>query len=153
MGGERAPGAATFEELLDLLYATISFPPGGRPDWESERRLMAPQAQLTRLTDDLIESFDVAGYQADFEAKLAAGWLPAGLDEREIARRVDRFGDVAHAWSTYEARSAPGAPVLFRGINSIQARRRDGRWQVVSILWFRESERTPIPAEYLPPSS
>ena len=41
--------------------------------------------------------------------------------EIEIARRIDLFGNVAHVWSAYEARTAlDDAKPERRGINSIQ---------------------------------
>lgn len=59
--------------------------------------------------------------------------------EIEIDQRVERFGQVAHLWSRYEARSAPDAPQLLkRGANSIQLFHDGSRWRVVSTLWDNE---------------
>ena len=72
-----------------------------------------------------------------------------GFIEREIARRTEQYGDIAHVFSTYEAREREGGPVIMRGINSFQLVRHAGRWWVVSIMWQSESSQTPIPAGYL----
>jgi hypothetical protein len=74
-----------------------------------------------------------------------------GFFEREIARRVERFGAIAHVFSTYESRRAETDPQPFaRGINSIQLFFDGQRWWVVTIFWDSERPNQPIPAEYLP---
>ncbi len=74
-----------------------------------------------------------------------------GFFEQEIARRVERFGAVAHVFSTYESRHAQSDPQPFtRGINSIQLFFDTKRWWVVTIYWDSERPGLAIPAAYLP---
>jgi hypothetical protein len=74
-----------------------------------------------------------------------------GFFEQEIARKADTFGDIAHVFSTYEARKAADDKEPFlRGINSIQLVKQGGRWWVLQILWEQEQDAGAIPAEYLP---
>lgn len=72
-----------------------------------------------------------------------------GFDEREISRKVEKFGAVYHVWSTYESRNEPGGPVIDRGINSIELFNDGNRFWILG--WFYDGERkdNPIPAEYL----
>ena len=70
--------------------------------------------------------------------------------ESEISRKVDVFGSIAHAFSTYETRREPDAIPVARGINSLQAMHDDKGWRIVSIFWMGESDRNPIPEQYLP---
>ena len=75
-----------------------------------------------------------------------------GFFEREAHRRLERFGAVAHVFSTYESRHAAGdAEPFARGINSIQLFHDGARWWVVTIFWDSEHPDQPIPADYLPP--
>jgi hypothetical protein len=61
--------------------------------------------------------------------------------EIEIGQRIERFGQVAHVWSLYEARPAPGSPTLLkRGANSIQLYNDGARWWIVSTVWDNERE-------------
>jgi hypothetical protein len=77
-----------------------------------------------------------------------------GFYEWEVARTAERFGNVAHAMSTYETRwSADDAEPFMRGINSIQLLEQGGRWWVVTIFWDNEGPDKPIPDRYLPKSS
>jgi hypothetical protein len=74
-----------------------------------------------------------------------------GFFEREIHRRVERFGAVAQVFSTYESRlAAADAEPFARGINSIELFHEGARWWVVTIFWDSERPDRPIPADYLP---
>jgi hypothetical protein len=73
-----------------------------------------------------------------------------GFFETEIARQVEQYGGVVHAFSTYESRHKAEDPAPFvRGINSIQLFNDGQRWWVVTILWEGERPDNPIPQKYL----
>ena len=58
-----------------------------------------------------------------------------------MAREVERFGGIAHVWSTYEGFKAKDAAVPFvRGINTIQLMQDGARWWILSIGWDAERE-------------
>jgi hypothetical protein len=71
-----------------------------------------------------------------------------GFFESEIHRRVERFGAVAHVFSTYESRHARDEKPFVRGINSIQLVRDGKRWWIASVVWDTERPDNPIPADY-----
>ena len=141
---------ATIEGIMDGLYEAISFTEPAAIDWARVRSHMAPDAQLIRVLPGSLERMTIETWIDGFRALIAGGSLPT-FWEGEIARRIDRLGDIAHFLSTYEARPRRDDPrVLWRGINSVQLYRRDERWWVSSILWTRESDEARIPPEYLP---
>jgi len=72
-----------------------------------------------------------------------------GFDEKEISRKVEKFGAIYHVWSTYESRNEAGGLVIERGINSIELFNDGTRFWILG--WFYDGERkdNPIPAEYL----
>ncbi|PYS40548.1 MAG: hypothetical protein DMF71_13055, partial [Acidobacteria bacterium] len=73
-----------------------------------------------------------------------------GFFEREVSRRVEKFGNIAHVFSTYESRhKLDDAKPFARGINSIQLMNDGSRWWIVTIFWQSEDEKNPLPAEYL----
>jgi hypothetical protein len=73
-----------------------------------------------------------------------------GFYEKEIERRTEQFGQIAHVWSTYESRHSPDDPEPFmRGINSIQLFNDGSRWWIVNIYWQQETPTDPIPPAYL----
>jgi len=140
----------TIEGVVRGLYEAISFRDPAAIDWARVRSHMAPDAQLIRVLPGSIERMTIDSWIDGFRALIENGTLPT-FWEGEIARRIDRLGDIAQVFSTYEARPRREDPrVLWRGINSVQLYRRDGRWWVSSILWTRESEAARIPPEYLP---
>ena len=147
----RSEDVSSIDAIIAALYDVISGPPGGR-DWDRLRSLYIPEARLiptgTRPNGESgLRVLDVDGYIASASALFAE----KGFFEREIARRTERFGNVAHAFSTYEARWNEDDPEPFtRGVNSIQLLERDGRWWVVTVFWDNESAEKPIPERYLP---
>ena len=60
--------------------------------------------------------------------------------EVETSRRIDLFGNMAHVWSNYEARTSLHDEIPERrGINSIQLfRDPDEGWRIVSMIWDNE---------------
>ena len=85
-----------------------------------------------------------------FIARVEPFFQENGFYEKEIARRTEQFGNIAHVWSTYESRHHEDDPEPFmRGINSVQLFNDGKRWWIVSIYWQQESADAPIPEKYL----
>jgi hypothetical protein len=72
----------------------------------------------------------------------------AVLEEEQLKYHIERYGNLAHLWSSY-ALYSDGKQVA-RGINSIQAIKEAGGWRVTSIIVQAESATAPLPKEYLP---
>lgn len=70
------------------------------------------------------------------------------LEEKQLRFRIERYGNIAHLWSSYRLQS-DGKQVA-RGINSIQAIKEAGGWRVTGIMVQAESVTVPLPKEYLP---
>jgi hypothetical protein len=145
---------ASIEAIIAAAYESISGAAGEKRDWDRERSLYFPGARLIptamKAGDSAAERapliLDIEGYIARVEPYFSHN----GFYEKEIARRVERFGDIAHIWSTYESRHNENDPEPFmRGINSIQLFNDGERWWIVTIYWQHESVGTPIPKQYL----
>jgi hypothetical protein len=144
----------SIDVIIAAAYDVISGPAGKRRDWDRERSLFFPGARLIptavvagRNDVDLApQILDVEGYIARVEPLFEK----KGFYEKEVARRVDQFGQIAHVWSTYESRHDPNdAAPFMRGINSIQLFNDGSRWWILSIYWQHESPQHPIPEKYL----
>ena len=70
------------------------------------------------------------------------------LEEKQLKFHIERYGNLAHLWSSYALRS-DGKQVA-RGINSIQAIKEAGGWRVTGIMLQAESAIAPLPKKYLP---
>ena len=148
----RAEDVRSIDAILAGLYGTISGPAGPR-DWDRLRGLCLPGARLIpcRQGAEGTAAARVLTLEEFIKASEPA-LRQRGFFEREIHRRVERFGAVAHVFSTYESRHAAGdAEPFARGINSIQLFHDGARWWVVTIFWDSERPDQPIPADYLPP--
>lgn len=145
---------ASIDAIITAAYDVISGPAGKKRDWARERSLFFPGARLIptaveagRNDGDLApQMLDVENYIARVEPLIEK----KGFYEKEIARRVEQFGQIAHVWSTYESRHDPSDPKPFmRGINSIQLFHDGKRWWIVSIYWQHESAQHLLPEKYL----
>jgi len=70
------------------------------------------------------------------------------LEEKQLKVHIERYGNIAHVWSSYALHS-DGKQVA-RGINSIQAIKEAGGWRVAGMTVQAESATEPLPKEYLP---
>jgi hypothetical protein len=144
----------TYKEITDLitaLYETICGPAGQARQWERMRSLFFPRAHMIRTS--IAEDGTPQALVMDVEEYIAltsSFFHEQGFFEWEIARRVDQFGNIAHVFSTYEARHAPNEIVPFkRGINSIQLFFDGKRWWIMNMLWDNERKDNPLPEQYL----
>ena len=78
--------------------------------------------------------------------------------EIEIGRKTDIFGQIAHVFSTYEARETPDHPeIQFRGVNMVHLwndgfgddGQPNGRWWIMAIIWDNEREGLNLPGQWL----
>ena len=152
-----APPAAKAEDvsspdaIIAALYDVISGPPGKR-DWDRFRSFFAPGARLIPTRRDA-QSGEIRPTVIDPEgyiSRSAAFLEQNGFFEKEIARRSERFGNILHAFSTYDGRRATDTAPWLRGINSIQLLFDGKRWWIVTVFWLPESPDNPLPKEYLP---
>jgi hypothetical protein len=155
--GAAAPPAARAEDvrsidaILASLYATISGPAGPR-DWNRLRGLCLPGARFIPCRRGGEGTATARALSVEEFIKASETALRRrGFFEREIHRSVERFGAVAHVFSSYESRhAAADAGPFARGINSIQLFHDGARWWVVTIFWDSERPDQLIPADYLP---
>jgi hypothetical protein len=142
---------ASIDATVAALYDTISGPAGAR-DWDRLRSLFLPGARLIpsgRKPDGTTVARVLT--VDEFITAIERNVKEQGFFEQEISRRIDKFGAVAHVFSSYESRHAKSdAKPFVRGINSIQLFFDGKRWWVVTIFWDSERPDQPIPAEYLP---
>lgn len=149
----RPADVASVDAIIAALYDVISGPPGQARDWDRMRSLFYPGARMVPVVARREGGFTAVPLTPDDYVRRSGETLTRfGFTERELARRTQRFGNVVHAWSSYEGRfTAPGAPMAgpLRGINSIQLTSDGTRWWVLSITWEAERAGLTIPPEYL----
>jgi len=141
---------ATLDGLLAALYDVISGPAGQARDWNRMRSLFIPGGRMMSVGGKTKDAIGIRLMTVnDYVATSGPLLLEKGFQERELARKVERFGNIATVFSTYEAHILAGGHVL-RGINTLQLMNDGKRWWIVSLMWQAESDALPLPKEYLP---
>jgi len=149
----RSADVASVESIIAALYDVISGAAGQDRDWDRFRSLFTSGARLIVAAPAQNGRVPSRNMTVEEYVSSADPFLKRdGFWERQIAHRVERYGNVAHVFSTYESRvNSADSPPFSRGINSIQLVTNGERWWVVTILWDFERPGNPIPREYLPP--
>jgi hypothetical protein len=80
-----------------------------------------------------------------------AGPNDQGFSEDGIHNVTERYGDIAHVFSTYEKHLYGQTDNLGRGINTFQMVWNEGRSWIISIAWDEEVGAGAIPPKYLTP--
>jgi hypothetical protein len=143
---------ASLDAILKAVYDVISGDAGQKRDWDRFHTLFHKDARMipsgknptTGVTS--ATAFTPEGYIKRTEPFFAK----EGFYEREVARRVEMYGNIAHVFSTYESfHSLSDKKPFMRGINSIQLLNDGKRWWVLTIFWQGETPDNPIPKRYL----
>jgi hypothetical protein len=145
--GSAADGDS-IDSMTKTVYEVISGPAGPR-NWDRFRSLFAEGARLIVMRVLSGHPAPLVMTVEDFVARSGANTQTNGFYESEVARRMETFGNIAHVFSTYESRRAPGDKPFARGINSFQLVKDGDAWKVMTILWDSEREGNAIPEKYL----
>lgn len=132
MSDEQEIGAA-----IDEMYAMISGPAGPR-DWSRQANCFLPEAKQVRTWVDADGAAQMLSMTLDeYAANTTPFFAENPFFEVETERRIDRFGNIAHVWSHYEARTAPDDATPERsGVNSIQLFNHPDRgWRIIHMIW------------------
>lgn len=139
---------AAIGAVVDEMYDMISGPKGPR-DWRRQANCFRSDARQIRtwIDGDGRAACKVMGLD-DYARDTTPFFAENDFFEVEIGRRIDLFGNMAHVWSAYEARSALGdAEPERRGINSIQLfKDPEQGWRIVAMIWDNEREGLDLPA-------
>jgi len=140
----------TLDGIIKAYYDVVTVKKGEKPSYERDSLLhygnvnvgWAGKSKSGKMTFKYVS---LKEYHRLSDSYVAA----SGFDEREISRKVEKFGAIYHIWSTYESRNTKTGPVIERGINSIELFYDGTRFWILG--WFFEAERkdNPIPAQYL----
>ena len=152
----RPEDVASPEAIVEAVYASISGPSEVEQerDWDRLRSLFLPDARLVLVrwrSQDGEESETLRSWNVEGFIETARGFYrESAFHEREVAREIDRFGNIAQVFSTYESRvDSEGTEPVSRGINSIQVVFAADRWWIAHLVWDVERPDNPIPQEYL----
>jgi hypothetical protein len=141
----------SLDAILASLYDVISGPAGMKRDWDRMRSLFSEDARLGASGKRPDGTFVRRAMTVEeYIQRNAQPMEEGGFFEKEIGRRVDRYGSIVQVFSAYEARRAASDEKPFmRGINSLQLWHDGKRWWIVNLMWQPETPDNPIPEAYL----
>jgi len=138
--------------IVHAFFSAISAPSGGRLDRSRLQSLFVPDGRIaigiepksSRPADVLF--LTPAQYAESSDTCTATH----GFLDHNLANQVDRFGVMAHVYSSYESRSNPADPKpMGRGIKSFELLNCAGRWYILQVYFDTERPNNPIPDRYL----
>jgi hypothetical protein len=150
----RTSDVATIDSIISALYATISGPVGQPRQWDRFATLFHPDARLipsrcpTGGGPCSLRVLTPASYRQLADSLLVAD----GFTETELVRHTERYGAIAHAFSSYASFHRGETAPFARGINSIQLFWDGSRWWVLQIFWDAERANNPLPPEFAAPA-
>lgn len=142
----------SLDAIMKAVYDVISGDAGMPRDWDRFRSLFHKDARL--IPGGKNAQTGVFGASAltpeDYIKRVEPVFAKDGFFERELARHVDIYGNIAQVFSTYHSfRKADDKTPFMRGINSFQLLNDGKRWWVVTVYWQAETPDNKIPQKYL----
>ena len=141
------------DTIIQDLYSSVSFGPGGGPNWEEFGALVRPDAIFvaTERGPTPTKYMSMQGFRqdwVDFMAEVPAV-VERGFHENVVRHQTAVFGNVAHSFVVFKPRIGPGddRPVIL-GVDSIQLIRDQGRWWVASITTQFETKELKVPDRF-----
>ncbi len=143
---------ASLDAVMKAVYDVISGDAGKPRDWDRFRSLFHKDARLIPSGKNAQTGVTSARVLTPENYVTRSGPVleKDGFHERELARHVDQYCNIAQVFSTYHAfRKSTDKDPFLRGINSFQLLNDGKRWWVLTIYWQAETPDNLIPKQYL----
>ncbi|HMB63014.1 MAG TPA: nuclear transport factor 2 family protein [Eudoraea sp.] len=124
------------EELVRHLYEQVTFPAGQTPDWDHVRTLIIKESTVVmRVAKGETATLSLEGWIQDFVNFIEeADVKTTGFEEKIVTLKSMVFGDIAHLLVLYTSYIPGKSRAPREGVDSFHLIRKDGQWQIVSIL-------------------
>ncbi|GAB5527794.1 MAG: hypothetical protein Roseis2KO_56660 [Roseivirga sp.] len=135
----------SIDAIINAYYDVVSGSSSEPWEFERDKYIHSKNAVITRLDEN---------GKAESHT-LEAEYIPIGLSpkedfyEKELKRKVSKYGNIAQVWSAFEIRTDPKTASNIRGLNSIQLHYENGRWYIDSWTCEMESEKNNLVADFL----
>ena len=131
--------------IINAYYDVVSGSSNEPWEFERDKYIHSENAVITRLDENGIAESHT----------LEAEYIPIGLSpkedfyEKELKRKVSKYGNIAQVWSAFEIRTDPNTESNIRGLNSVQLHYENGRWWIDSWTCEMESKKNNLVTEFL----
>jgi ketosteroid isomerase-like protein len=140
---------SSIDGIVKAFYEVISGAPGVQRQWSRDKTLYAPDVRFVAMSK---ENAKVRAGLMNHNAYVNSSnefFVKEGFIEREIGRKVQQFGNIAHVFSAYEWETSGERKQKGRGVNSIELYNDGARWWISAVSWDEERGDNPIPKELL----
>lgn len=139
------------DSIIKATYDVISGAKGEKRDWNRFRSLFHKDARLIPTGAGQDGKFGARAFSPEeYISRSEPFMMQNGFYESEAFRKTLKYGNIVHAWSTYEGRNSKDqAKPFLRGINSFQLLFDGNRWWILTIYWQHESPNNPLPEKFL----
>lgn len=140
-----AKDVKSIDAIINAYYDVVSGSSSEPWEFERDKYIHSENAVIIRLDDN---------GKAESHT-LEAEYIPIGLSpkedfyEKELKRKVSKYGNIAQVWSSFEIRTNPKTESNIRGLNSIQLHYENGRWFIDSWTCEMESAKSPVVKEFM----
>ena len=131
---------ASIDAIINAYYEVVSGPAGVVPDVGRDRHLHHPEhwIAIARRVADGTRVLDVQTLD-DYHGENPQPREQA-FYEWETDRVAQRFGDVAHVWSSYVSARSRGGEPFDHGVNSISLWFDGDRWWIMNWMFDASAE-------------
>ena len=150
-----SPAAAVADADRDAIlrittdvYAIVSGAKGQARDWDRLRGHFVDGGRMLVSMQLPTGRYGASTFSVEeFVAMGTANSEQRGFVEAPMVTRIETFGGVGHAFSSYTARETAGAVPFARGVNSFQFVLTAKGWRIASIAWSEETKTLPLPLD------
>lgn len=146
--------AASIEASITELYAAFCFDAGGEAQWDQIEAHFLESAIIVNPYPVGAHPTVVsrAQFLKEFQTYVRSDSVrDTGLHERVLAIQADHYGNLAHAYVSFEGFVPATGVVRTRGLDSLQLVRDGARWRVASFTTQYETEGLVLPARFVNP--
>jgi hypothetical protein len=143
---------ATIESTVRAFYDAISTPAGGRLNRDRLRSLFVPAGRIVVVRPPNSDrAADLVFLSPEEYAAISdSQTVSKGFFDHNLANHIERFGVMAHVYSTYESRfDRESTTPVARGIKSFELLNSGNRWYILQVYFDFERPDNPIPDHYL----
>jgi hypothetical protein len=140
-----AKDVKSIDAIINAYYDVVSGSSSEPWEFERDKFIHSENAFITRLDENGIAETHT----------LEAEYIPIGLSpkedfyEKELKRKVAKYGNIAQVWSAFEIRTDPETESNIIGLNSIQLHYENGRWWIDSWTCEMETEKSPVVTDFI----
>ncbi len=140
-----AKDVQSIDAIINAYYDVVSGSSNAPWEFERDKFIHSESAVITRLDEN---------GKAESHT-LEAEYIPIGLSpkkdfyEKELKRKVSKYGNIAQVWSAFEIRADPNTESNSRGLNSVQLHYENGRWWIDSWTCEMESEKSSVVTQFM----